>query len=122
MKKPLNFVIFIILSSYSIYAQNCIINGTIRTEGDLTSNPMYSIIALRSDSTIYKGELLYEENFSFTVNLDSISLLKFSSLGYQSVFISQDTLLKSHITGQLNIPYIKIFQEVRRYKHGTYRR
>ncbi|MCC8145361.1 MAG: outer membrane beta-barrel family protein, partial [Bacteroidales bacterium] len=103
-KTPYLFVLLFIhfLVVVPVSGQTVDIRGHVELQDSL-SDPVYNLIALRPDSSIYKGQVCMDKNFSFEVDCDSISGIQFSSMGYAPAFYRKDQIVSliNHRTVQL---------------------
>lgn len=61
---------------------------------DPKSDLIYNIVALRADSSIYKGKVYMTSDFMLEVDGDSIIGVQFSSLGCTPLFYGKEELVK----------------------------
>ncbi|OAV74641.1 hypothetical protein Barb7_01831 [Bacteroidales bacterium Barb7] len=106
--KILFFIFFLnILSSPFVHAQIINISGNFQFEDD-ASEVLYDIIAFRCDSSIYEGNIFVENEFSFTINLDSISYIRFSSLGYDPLYYMKDEIMSLAVNNIAKIGMVRL--------------
>lgn len=93
LKHILKIFILILLcwqGSAEVQGQEIEIRGVVSLSDG--SPEIYNILALRADSSIYKGSVCMKDRFSFSVNPDSMALFRISSLGYESVDFGKQQL------------------------------
>ena len=76
-------LVFCWLSCIKMQGQDIEIRGNVSLSGGTTD--IYNVLALRADSSIYKGSVCMEKQFLFSLELDSIESFRISSLGYSPV-------------------------------------
>ncbi len=96
---------FYVLCAFPAIAQTVYIKGFVELQ-DSISDPVYNLVALKSDSSIYKGQVYIEPDFLFEVDCDSIICIKFLSLGYEPLFYSKEEI--TPLISQKNIQLGKI--------------
>lgn len=101
--------IFFLFST--VVAQTFNINGRIEMQDD-DSEPFYDVMALRSDSTIYKGDVFFTSDFCFSVNVDSIAFVKFSCLGYEAVVYMKDEIISKAYESVVELGSIKLISNI----------
>ncbi|HJD91459.1 hypothetical protein, partial [Bacteroides coprosuis] len=70
------------------------IKGHVELQDNL-SDPIYTVVALRSDSSIYKGSVYMDSVFSMKLETDSLIGLQFSSMGYEALFYERDNIISA---------------------------
>lgn len=92
----------------SAIGQTVDIKGYVQLQ-DSIFDPVYTIVALRNDSTIYRGNVYIDKEFSIEVDCDSLLCLKFSSMGYENLFYRKEEIISAikHQTAELGKVQLK---------------
>ncbi|MCF2577258.1 TonB-dependent receptor family protein [Phocaeicola barnesiae] len=97
-------LVFCWLSCIKMQGQDIEIRGNVSLSGGTTD--IYNVLALRADSSIYKGSVCMEKQFLFSLELDSIESFRISSLGYSPVDFGKKQLedrMKNNIVDLGNV-------------------
>lgn len=97
-------LVFCWASCIKMQGQDIEIRGNVSLSGGTTD--IYNVLALRADSSIYKGSVCMEKQFLFPLELDSIESFRISSLGYSPVDFGKKQLkdrMKNNIVDLGNV-------------------
>lgn len=81
----------LLLFSLVSRGQQVEVKGNVDLSDD-DSDMIYNVLALRADSSIYKGNVFLNNEFSLAVDLDSLLCIRLSGLGYQPVDFDRQRL------------------------------